>query len=244
MQINTSNINFTSSCRRYKDSCGQEFGCYTTFFRTDLHWDQLSNYEMKHFKDKKNVNILMFAASDGSEAYSKIISLMENFGKGCKKFFPIKAYDIDEEITKAAKSGLVSADAADIAEIASRCDDYTKYFQKVEDRIDIRDDFLKKYFKFLKANENLTKNVVFNQGDMFKKIKELKDNSNTILMCRNILGYFLDDKVEQFVELAEKYLKKDSLFIIGDFDNAFASTNSIIEKHNFVKVFRNVFKKV
>lgn len=245
MQITTtSNIKFGSSSRSYQDSKGRHFGCYTTFFRSDLLWDKLSGYEMKHFKDKEKVNILMFAASDGSEAYSKIISLMERLGESCQKFFPIKAYDIDDEIVRVAQSGMIAADSADVVDIASRCGDYTDYFQEVDGKLNVKDDSFAQRANVLKAKKTLTDNVIFNQGDMFKKIKSLKDNSNTILMCRNILGYFLDDKIEKFVKLAEKYLKKDSLFIIGDFDNTFANTNSILEKHNFVQVFRNVFKKV
>lgn len=244
MQITLSKINFGTSCRSYKHSNGHEYGCYTTFFRSDLCWEELPEYEIEHFKNKRKVNILMFAASDGSEAYSKIISMKEKFGKSCQKFFPIKAFDIDDEIVKVAQSGLISADDSDIADIATRCKDYTSYFQKVDEKLDIKDDPFVKRSNVLKARERLTENVVFSQGDMFERIKKLKDNSNTILMCRNILGYFLDDKIEDFIKLAETYLKKDSLFIIGDFDNAFAKTNSILEKHNFVKIFKNVFKKI
>ena len=79
---------------------------------------------------------------------------------------------------------------------------------------------------------------------MFKEIRKIKDNSNTILMCRNILGYFLNDKIEEFIKLASEFLKRDSLFVIGDYDHAYIDISKIIEQYNFKKVLKNVYKKI
>lgn len=242
MQIN--NITFQSNGRRYKNSSGENFGCFTTLFRSDLDWEKLAKYEVEHFKNEDKVNIVMFAASDGSEAYSKIISLFESAKNCVKKFFPIKAYDIDDEIVNTAKSGYIKASENDVFEIMSRAENIDDYFSKTDKDINIENDAVAKSFKTIKAKERLTKNVEFNKGDMFKEITKIKDNSNTILMCRNILGYFLNDKMEEFVKLASDFLKKGSLFVIGDYDRQYMNIDELIKKYNFENVFKNVYKKL
>ena len=243
MQINN-NISFKSNYRYYKDSDGNPFGCYTTLFRSDLDWEKLAKYEVEHFKNKDKVNVVMFAASDGSEAYSKIISLFETAKKQVQKFFPIKAYDIDDEILKAAKGGYIKVSDGDIFEIMSRTENTDDYFSETDKSIDIENDKLGKSYKTIKAKKRLTTNVEFKKGDMFKEITKIQDNSNTILMCRNILGYFLNDKIEEFVKLASEFLKKGSLFVIGDYDRQYMNINELIKKYKFENVFRNVYKKI
>ena len=242
MQIH--NITFQSNGRRYKNSAGEDFGCYTRLFRDDLEWDKLAKYEVDHFKDKDKVNIVMFAASDGSEAYSKIISLFESAKNCVKKFFPIKAYDIDDEIVNTAKSGYIKASENDVFEIMSRAENIDDYFSKTDKNIEIEGDAIAKRFKTIKAQDKLTSNVNFNKGDMFQEITKIKDESNTILMCRNILGYFLNDKMEEFVKLASDFLKKGSLFVIGNYDREHMNIDELIKKHNFENVFKNVYKKL
>ena len=68
----------------------------------------------KHFKDNENVQLVQFGASDGSEAYTMIISLLKK-GEEAYKFFPIKAYDIDKDIFKASCSGLLNLNRNDIS---------------------------------------------------------------------------------------------------------------------------------
>lgn len=249
MKINpvTNSLNFQSTSRRYTDSNGDPFGCFTMFFRDDLNWEKLSEFELEHFKKKDEVNVVMFACSDGSEAYSKIISLLENpieqKKPQAKKFFPIHAFDVDDEIVKTAKSGYIKATSFDIVEIISRTNKYTDYFQKSEEKLNIANDITQGNL-VLKAKAALTDRVKFNKGDMFKEIRKIKDNSNTILMCRNILGYFLNDKIEEFIKLASEFLKRGSLFVIGDYDHSYIDIGKIIENNNFKKVLKNVYEKI
>lgn len=249
MKINpvANSLNFQSTNRRYTDYKGDSFGCYTMFFRDDINWEKLSEFELEHFKKKDKVNVVMFASSDGSEAYSKIISLLENpierKKHQAKKFFPIHAFDVDDEIVKTAKSGFIKATNYDLGEIISRTNEYTDYFQKSEEKINIANDTAQANL-VLKAKAALTDRVKFNKGDMFREIRKIKDNSNTILMCRNILGYFLNDKIEEFIKLVAEFLKRDSLFVIGDYDHEYIDIGKIIEQYNFKKVLKNVYKKV
>ena len=143
MKINpvANSLNFQSTNRKYTDYKGDPFGCFTMFFRDDLNWEKLSEFELEHFKKKDEVNVVMFASSDGSEAYSKIISLLENTIEQkkpqAKKFFPIHAFDVDDEIVKTAKSGYIRATNYDLGEIISRTNEYTDYFQKSEEKLNL-----------------------------------------------------------------------------------------------------------
>ena len=177
MKINpvTNSLNFQSTNRKYTDYKGDPFGCFTMFFRDDLNWEKLSEFELEHFKKKDEVNVVMFASSDGSEAYSKIISLLENpieqKKPQAKKFFPIHAFDVDDEIVKTAKSGYIRATNYDLGEIISRTNEYTDYFQKSEEKLNVANDTTQANL-VLKAKAALTDRVKFNKGDMFKEIKK------------------------------------------------------------------------
>lgn len=247
MKINFNTINTPAFCangRDYQDAFGESFACNTWMFRNDVNWRKLTEYEIDHFKNKDKVNVVMFAASDGSEAYTKIISLLEENRDSAEKFFPIKAYDIDNEILKAAQSGLIRTIKSDRMELQMHCDDYEDYFEKTDEKLEIANDVQFDSAKIMRAKENLTSRVEFKYGDMFKKIKEINDNSNTVLMCRNILGYFLNDKIEYFVKLASEYLKSGSLFAIGDHDSSLCNIKDLMEKYNFKRVMKNVYQKV
>ena len=50
--------------------------------------------------------------------------------------------------------------------------------------------------------------------------------------------------MEFFVKLASDFLKKGSLFIIGDYDKQYMNIDELIKKYNFENVFKNVYKKL
>ena len=94
------------------------------------------------------------------------------------------------------------------------------------------------------VSEDLTKRVKFHQNDMFKILKNLKDNSNTILMCRNILGYFSNNEIYKFITLLSQKLKSNSLFVIGSFDSNNSNIEKYLKQNGFQSVFKNVYKKI
>lgn len=246
ISFTNTNLTFCSTGRFYKAKDGDEFGCNSWLFRDDMDWKKLAEYEITHFKDKEQVNTLMFAASDGSEAYTNIISLYENSKAqdDAKKFFPIMAYDLDDEIVKAAKSGYIKTCLNDRMQLQMKCNNYEDYFENTDKKLEIAEDKGLQREKTFKVKDILTKNVNFHQGDMFEKIQELKDNSNTVLMCRNILGYFLDDKIEEFIQSAAKFLKSGSLFAIGNHDTRFFDIKSCMEHFGFKQIFHNLYEKI
>lgn len=213
-------------------------------FRDDMDWKRLVKYMETHFSDKKNVKVLNPACSDGSEAYTLIIALKEGLHGKSDKFFPIKGYDIDDEILKAANSGKIQTCSYDRMMIQTYADFPEDYLVETPDVLMIANDLSLRSPKTLKATRLLTNSVSFEKRDMWKVLGEHLDNSDTILMCRNVLGHLDNDKIEDFVKLASKRLRKGSLFLIGDHDSKNTPVENYLEDNGFVQVFHNVYKRI
>ncbi len=233
---------FTSNNGYYKSENGNPIGTVTQMFRPDLDWNRFTDFMVKHFKNKDKVQILQFAASDGSEAYTQIITLLENFkGQNIDKFFPIEAYDIDKNMCDVANSGLLNMNFIDLKKFNDNNIDVDKYFEFYSDKnINILND-TSEHFQTYKALPILTENVNFHQGDMFDVSKKHTDDSNTVVLCRNILDYLTDREVENFMMYNSFNLKKGSLFVTGEIDEH--RVESIIMRNGFVKVLPHVFMK-
>ena len=189
---------------------------FSVFFRDDIEDNIFSNWNTvireiceKLPKDKK-INIYDFACSDGSEAYSLIISLIETLGeKEAERFLPIKAFDKDKEIIKRAKSNFIFADKNDIERIKR----YTN-------------DNLEKYFYVAKEENGqcllvvrpiLSSNVVFKQAKIQDEIKNLNE-PNSLIFARNMWKYLPEDeRISSFKEMYDT-IDSSSKLLLGAFD--------------------------
>lgn len=234
---------FCSNTRVYKSDDGNPIGTYTRLFRSDLDWERFTDFMVKHFKDNDEVQFIQFASSDGSEAYTQIISLLENHNN-IDKFFPIKAYDIDEEIYNASKSGLLNINMVDKSKFERFGINFEKYFKQSDKKLNINGDTLKdpklqrKPSQTFKVSKTLTDRANFNNANMFDILREHDDNSNTVIMCRNVLFFLSDREIDHFTNLLAYKLKKGSLFITGEYDE---KINKIIETKGFIKIMPNVY---
>ena len=127
--------------------------------------------------------------------------LLENSKrKNVDKFFPIQAYDIDNFMVKKAKSGQIRLLQKDIEGLRNNFINPSVYFERQPFPFNLPEQTLKQIqhnpYQILTTNDTfkvsnvLTAKIAFNQGNMFNILPKIKDNSNTIIMCRNILGYF------------------------------------------------------
>ena len=246
-------ISFRSNARTYTTD-KDYFGTMTFLFRDDLDWDKLANCAAQHFMAKDRVNVVQFASSDGSEAYSTIISLLENCPQYAQKFFPIRAYDIDSEIIKAAKSGYINLTKTDLENLESYTNYGDKYFTRTNSKLIIDNDYIFESspsnaidlsYKTYKADKKLTDNVVFYNRDMYDVLNNLKDDSDTLLMCRNVLGYFDKETASHFVDKVSQKLKPGSLFVVGEFDcDTHKTLDAEIESRGFVEILPYIYQKV
>lgn len=250
---NGNKISFGSTDRFYKVG-KKEIGNNSWVFREDIDWRDLAEFEISHFRNKDKVNIIQFASSDGSEGYTQIISLLENKKKAnVDKFFKIMAYDIDNFIVQKALSGDLSISEKDISRFQSNSINYKKYFLRKREANGLTPEgralqsnpnaILGSYESF-KVDDVLKDKICFQQGNMFEILPKIKDDSNTIVLCRNILAYCEENIVKSFIDTANQVLKPGSLFIIGKHDTDFTKIEQILPKSSFLKIMRNVYLRV
>lgn len=234
MPVNTSLRNkpvFQSSFRIYSPKSVKSFGIFgsdkvrtsTNLFREDLDWVELTHYIKRHFKNKDKVNIYSLACSDGSEAFTFIISILENMPENMQsKFLPIYASDIDKEVLKAASSGRINIDTIEFlsSERMFNCS-IGKYFKKPSVSMIIKGDELSETdtISSYQVEQKLTDAVKFKKSDILTELKNLEDNGNSIILCRNVFPYLSSKYTDKVIETAQKRLKKGSLFVIGDYDD-------------------------
>ena len=183
----------------------------TNFFRKDLDWHKIGHTFNKQFP-KGKVNIYDFACSDGSEAFSLVIALIEQLGeKKAQRFFPIIASDIDSEIIRMANSGKIVATEEDMFQMKNM----------------IKNENIEKYFNITKLGgekyllspkEILTKNVSFKQESIRHGVDDIQEDENNIILARNFWKYMsCEDIAKTSWKLAEKSNDK-TLLLIGNFD--------------------------
>lgn len=257
MKIYPYNPSFGTNARSYylRNDKKDYRATVTYMFRDDFHWKKFTNYLVDHFKNKDKVNFIQFASSDGSEAYTQLMCFSEH--KDVKKFYPIMAYDIDEEVVKAANSGYINLNNTDKDEIKSHSFKFKQYFSETNAEYLLDNDGMDKIHnpvpsssnrdmvtKTYKVSKNLTDKVKFHHADMYDILLRHQDEANTVIMCRNILGYFTEKQVDFFLELAGRKLKKGSIMAIGDLDKKkHLNINLIFQHKGFVPIMENVFRK-
>ena len=110
----------------YEYNHNQHVSNYTFFFRDILAapfdknhkgWERLFDVILKNLPKDEKINFYDIACSDGSEAYSVIMTLNERLGEEeAKRFYPIHATDCDGNIIQNAKK-YVFASKSDIDNI-------------------------------------------------------------------------------------------------------------------------------
>lgn len=256
---------FQSNARTYRTQKGEVMCTMTSIFRADLDWKNFTDYIVEHFENTEKIQFLQFASSDGSEAYTQVLTLLDRFpNQKIEKFFPIQAYDIDKEMVEAANSGLINLTEEDRKNFPiysktpfHRCfsnsnrelwigndsfhriiDDFSP---EVAETLSLAD-FVT--YRTYSVQDFLRKRVKFRKEDMFDVMLKHNDESNSIVLCRNVLVHLSNKKVEHFIDLLSRKLQKGSLFVIGGCDISATLNGSVLENKGFEMVMKHVFKKV
>lgn len=247
-QYNQKQLNFTSNNHFYLTKNNTPMGTVSRMFREDLLWHQLALHEHANFYRTNQVQTLQFACSDGSESYTQAIALIETPSeKGYEKFLPIQAMDINDDILNVAKSGLVNFSKDDIKRMRNMGFDIDKYFEKTNDTLTNQN--LKPVaindvtYETYKIKPILSNAINFKKADMFEVMKNHEDKSNTIVLCRNVLGYYPEAKINEFIDLLGKKLKSNSLVVIGSLEVSERIDTKLLY-NDFVQVARNIFRKI
>ncbi len=198
-------------------------------FRSDIEWNLFSHFVEKKFENVDKVNVYDFGCSDGSEAYTFLISLLNNTSAAnARKFVPIKAYDIDKDAIKRAKKEGVNLSPDEKFAIGwqqkygfkiffdeyiltSACSTKQKYGFKTF--------FGEGKDKMYKPKDVLSKNVIFKKGDITKDYKKIKPE-NSIVFARNFWPYLDYVECKELAKNLGEKMGDNSLLIIGNFDVA------------------------
>ena len=240
--ISYTSPNFGTCARRYFASNVKSFDKFepelirtsTNLFREDLNWDVLIRHIMCNFGTKSKIQTYSLACSDGSEAYSYILTILNKIPKTeLGRYLPIVASDIDKEMIKTAKSGRINIADFEFDFFENPVVKMSKFFTDKSEPIEISNDKLGiKPIHSYKPVKELRKNVIFRVNDILSEIENIKDEGNTVILCRNVFPYLNEEYIDNVILSAENKLKTGSIFVTGDYD----------EKVNISqKLFRNGF---
>ena len=230
---------FKSNSRTYKSNypadskmAGEPFKvkCFTFSMRGTIDWNYFPHVLDDKFKNKEKVNVYSLGCSDGSEAYSFAISFLEELRPDrAKKFLPILASDKDDVIIDFAQQGFWN-----LAEYESKSEKLKNYIKPHSEKMHIPDDEADIETKTYVVDDTLRKSVVFEKGLILDKLNSIEDDSNTVVLCKNVFLYMTLSEIAQVAKIAGEKLKKGSLFIIGESDTEnLTQITGYLKKENF-----------
>lgn len=254
MNINPVNSFYNCSFGTNKRFCKgkpnqfEDEGLYQTTYvcRNDLAWGDFVFYLSKHFKDKPQVNVYSAACSDGTEPYSFVMMVKECLPEQYhQKFFPVNASDVDNYIIESvAKTGMLNLMYQDKLSMQSNLINMKKYFTRAEQNMRIDNDYFVGVSKTFNVAGSLKDNVEFKCDDIMSVLSNIKDEGNTVFMCRNVLMYLEENEIEQIIKTASEKLKKGSIFVTGRHDDMYSNTSSYLYEYGFKEIMNNVHVKM
>ena len=238
MNMQISFINPYSYGQSYIHSCingyypigkGQYLGEYrdeivnsneTYFFRNDINWIAFMDYISERFQNIPKVETIIYGCSDGSEPYS-LSMILQSMACESEKFFPIKAFDIDDSliIQNVNKKSSFKVENTDCSQALylyeSQCLDYSPYLFK--------DDCGYYYL-----TNKTTQPVQFKQGNIIVDVDKFDFKNPVLFLARNMWPYVAPGEYPSFARKLYDKLPSGSSLIIGSFDykgNRYLGTN-------------------
>lgn len=251
-KTNTARPVFRSSSREYFDpklmQTNRTWGNIATttwMFRQDLDWEKFTKFAYKNFINCKYVNTYSLACSDGSEAYSFIISALEKLPKDAyRKFIPLTAIDRDFEIINSARQGKINLSTGDIGRINMISGfRHNKYFINKQPALNVSNDRFLEQCNAYDVNPDLRNKVIFKRANLLNYLASLKDSGNSIVFCRNVTPYLSMDNLFDLANTAGRVLKKGSLIVFGEFDKH-SGILDFIDVKGFEQCMDYVFRKM
>ena len=232
-----------SSC---KDSFGVERSTQnSTSSRDDLNYDELAEIAKNRFKKYEKINIMPMNGSDGTESYCIANSILKTFGESDskKRIFPIIVSDIDNDIIENyGKKGIVALGKKDENLFGKNL---SKYFDSTN-MSELPD--IARYPKDAKAYKlkpQFRENFKFETMDFMNRLKNIKDEGNSIILIRNCLAqsYTSWERSLLLSEL-DNIIHDNSLFVIGGYDRAnIPDFVKELETYGFKEIGKNIFSK-
>ena len=241
--------NFKGCCRDYMDytlaHCNQTGGListYTQIFRRDFDWKRFVEILDENFKDYKTVNLYSLACSDGSEAYTTAISVMEN-SNNPEKFTKILATDRDDKIIEFAQKRRINLTEHEEKILLENSKKQQYFGDKKEPALlegEPKATFIRHSFE---PNDELKSKIDFKCEDILTTLSKLEDKGNSAILCRNVFPYLSIEAQVDVYKMLLKKLKPGSLFVLGQFDKN-SELFKLIQKSGFQKLESFIFRRI
>lgn len=183
----------------------------TYFFRTDLDWMYFAKLLNNKYKKEPNFNLIQYACSDGSEAYTTAMAIKEFAPDIKEKAFPIIALDKFDQVVKEAQSGICNLYEDDISAIdwwtRGKFNDYFQVVPRTNPDCAMG----------VKPKFPLEECIIFNQANVLEDLKNIP-NKNTVIMCRNCWEYIGRENYDKLAKELYEVTKDNGLLVIGDHD--------------------------
>ena len=172
----------------------------TLFFRDGLNfWNKLLDIIATKYKNVQKVNVFNYACSNGSEAYTFIMSLLSKFDNNfANKFFPILAKDYDHFAIKMANESSIPISDTEFSDITKFTNNqFLRFFGESQY-------FDEQETGYYSTSDELKSKVLFTQADILKDYKSINP-SNSIVFARNFWPYIDNDgtRIKFFKNLYE-----------------------------------------
>jgi chemotaxis methyl-accepting protein methylase len=228
------NPNFCS----YRYAVKNKFGLVinrgnTCFFRHDLAFDDLIRHIYTKHKNVPKVNIIAHACSDGEEAYSFLIKMIDYLGnKEAEKFLPILAKDIEQTNIDVAKNGKYHIESFEKGAIDFYMGkNFYNYLLPTESKNSV------------KVSDSIKDKIIFSKSDILEDVKNI-DFNNTVLLARNFWHYLEEENIDKLAMNLSHRMNKSSTLVIGDYDKQY-NIDRILNRYGFQELYglENVFEK-
>jgi chemotaxis methyl-accepting protein methylase len=181
---------------------------YKVTTKTDLFRDfslfrQLGEFLRERFPE--GARIYSYGASDGSEAYSIVIKILEEMTEKAQLYLPIQARDISSEMVEFAKAGQIGIRIKDLLNMhlfVGLKSPVSRYFKR------------QGIFRH-QVQPELLKNVNFQWGDI-RQTAKFGFSEKTILFFRNVMYHFPDSDQKQLAIDLFNGMKPGSVIIVGN----------------------------
>lgn len=231
-------MRFGSSEREVHDPSGKVINRnYTTFFRTDLKWENFVKLLENKYRNQDKINLTCYGCSDGSEAYTLALSLISYTPETGYKIYPIIAKDYDPYIIKKAKSERCDIAKDDILAINDHTEGGMSYYFQMYGTNNEDFDYS------ISPKRPLYDKIIFEQANILHDLENLPDKNN-VIMCRNFWNYLGSENFDELAEMLYEKTKNKGLVVIGSYDRAY-KVNEVLERHNFRETdVKNVFEPI
>lgn len=232
-----SKTSFTSSRFRVVDELGNVINCnYTNLNREDIDWKKFAQFLDDRYTSQNRVKINLFGCSDGSDAYTLTLNLIKTLGEKAKKFFPIFASDISENMIKTANTREILLHDKDLAYLKKL--HAGDMFEREKDKPSqiMRGIELYPY----KVSNDLKSKVNFSVKDVIEETAT-HDFSNEVFIFRN--GWTFNDLKNQKKIVRNLYQNSNSktLALIGQSDLFKSGASDFMQENGFRGIKSDVY---